>query len=114
MLVNSWLQSVAYPKIFWGGGCISLESNPLGRVGVYAVRQNPVLYPNLLATLEGMKLQPFVPQKACLLVFNMGNERGMLWQRNFLWEGRLAFFLKDYVDRKFLNDGSPKEYKCLM
>jgi len=71
-------------------------------VGVYAVRQNPILYHNLLAVLEGTDLQTFVPQKSYMLIFNMGNSRGILWRKTFLWEGRLAFFLKDYVDRKFM------------
>jgi len=102
LLVNSWLQSVAHPQIFGGGDCISLEGNPLGKVGVYAVRQNPVLYHNLLAMLEGTELQTFVPQKSYMLIFNMGNSRGILWKKTFLWEGRLAFFLKDYIDRKFM------------
>jgi hypothetical protein len=37
-----------------------------------------------------------------MLIFNMGNGRGILWKKNFLWEGRLAFLLKDYIDRKFM------------
>jgi hypothetical protein len=32
----------------------------------------------------------------------MGNGRGILWKKKFLWEGRLAFLLKDYIDRKFM------------
>jgi NADH dehydrogenase FAD-containing subunit len=42
---------VAYPEIFGGGDCISFEKKPLDKVGVYAVRQNPILYTNLLAAL---------------------------------------------------------------
>jgi NADH dehydrogenase FAD-containing subunit len=71
-------------------------------VGVYAVRQNPVLHHNLLAALEGTEMQTFVPQKDYMLIFNMGNGRGILWKKNFVWEGRLAFLLKDYIDRKFM------------
>ena len=52
LLVNSHLQSVAYPDIFGGGDCISLEGRPLAKVGVYAVRESPVLFHNLLAALE--------------------------------------------------------------
>jgi NADH dehydrogenase FAD-containing subunit len=102
LLVNSRLQSVSHPQIFGGGDCISLAGNPLAKVGVYAVRQNPILYHNLLAALEGGELQTFVPQKDYLLIFNMGNGRGILWKKNFVWEGRLAFFLKDTIDRKFM------------
>jgi NADH dehydrogenase FAD-containing subunit len=102
LLVNSRLQSVAHPQIFGGGDCISLAGNPLAKVGVYAVRQNPVLYHNLLAALEGKEMQTFVPQKDYMLIFNLGDGRGILWKKNFVWEGRLAFLLKDYIDRKFM------------
>jgi hypothetical protein len=37
-----------------------------------------------------------------MLIFNMGNGRGILWKKNFVWEGRTAFLLKDYIDRKFM------------
>ena len=100
--VNAYLQSVAHPEIFGGGDCISLSGNPLAKVGVYAVRQNPVLFHNLLAALEGGEMQTFQPQKDYMLIFNMGNGRGILWKKNWLWEGRLAFRLKDYIDRKFM------------
>ena len=102
LLVNSHLQSVAHPDIFGGGDCISLEGRPLAKVGVYAVRENPVLYHNLLAALEGKRMVVFTPQKDFLLIFNMGNGKGIFWKKNWIWEGRLAFRLKDYIDRKFM------------
>ena len=90
LLVNSHLQSVAHPDLFGGGDCISLEGRPLAKVGVYAVRENPVLYHNLLAALERGKMEAFTPQKEFLLIFNMGNGKGIFWKRNWIWEGRLA------------------------
>ncbi len=102
MLVNSYLQSVAHPDIFGGGDCISLEGRPLAKVGVYAVRENPVLYHNLLAALEGETMEVFAPQKDFLLIFNMGNGQGIFWKNNWIWESRLAFVLKDHIDRKFM------------
>jgi len=102
LLVNAHLQSVAHPDIFGGGDCISLEGQPLAKVGVYAVRENPVLYHNLIASLEGGKMEVFTPQKHFLLIFNMGNEKGIYWKKNWAWEGRLAFLLKNYIDRKFM------------
>jgi len=102
LLVNSFLQSVAHPELFGGGDCISLADRPLAKVGVYAVRQNPILYHNLLAALEGREMKTFIPQKDYMLIFNMGNGRGILWKKNFVYEGRLAFLLKDYIDRRFM------------
>jgi NADH dehydrogenase FAD-containing subunit len=102
LLVNSYLQSVAYPNIFGGGDCISLEGHSLAKVGVYAVRENPILYHNLLTALEGGKMKAFEPQKHFLLILNMGDGQGIFWKKNWAWEGRLAFLLKDYIDRKFM------------
>ena len=61
LLVNRYLQSVKHPDIFGGGDCICFEDKPLDKVGVYAVRQNPVLLNNLFAQLEGRPLQVFDP-----------------------------------------------------
>jgi hypothetical protein len=71
-------------------------------VGVYAVRQNPILYKNLMAALEGRDLEKFVPQEVYMLIFNMGDGTGIFVRRNWVWNGSLAFKLKDYIDRKFM------------
>ena len=102
LLVNTYLQSVAYPQIFGGGDCISFEKRPLDKVGVYAVRQNPILYTNLLAALEDGDLKAFQPQDTYLLIYNLGNGIGIFYRRNWVWKGRLIFYLKDYIDRKFM------------
>ena len=102
MLVNAYLHAVDYPNIFGGGDCISFQPQPLAKVGVYAVRQNPVLWHNLLAALEGQKLVPFDPGGAYLLIFNLGDGKGIFWKKSWVWDGRLAFYLKDYIDRKFM------------
>ncbi len=47
LLVNEFLQSVAHPEIFGGGDCIYFQPQPLDKVGVYAVRENPILFHNL-------------------------------------------------------------------
>ena len=102
LLVNACLQSVAYPEIFGGGDCISFEKRPLDKVGVYAVRQNPILYTNLLAALEGKDLEAFQPQDTYLLIYNLGNGTGIFYHGNRVWKGRLIFHLKDYIDRRFM------------
>lgn len=102
LLVNTYLQSAAYPEIFGGGDCISFEKRPLDKVGVYAVRQNPVLYANLLAALEDKSLQAFQPQETYLLIYNLGNGIGIFYRGQRVYKGRLIFYLKDYIDRKFM------------
>ena len=102
LLVNAYLQSVAYPEIFGGGDCICFEKRPLDKVGVYAVRQNPVLHHNLMAALEERSLQEFQPQDVYLLIYNLGNHTGIFYRGNWVWKGKMIFYLKDYIDRKFM------------
>ena len=102
MLVNSCLQSTAYPEMFGGGDCIYFQDQPLDKVGVYAVRQNPVLYNNLMAALKGEPLQVFIPGGDYLLIFNMGGGKGVLRKKWLTFGGRLAFIIKDYIDRRFM------------
>lgn len=104
LLVNSYLQSVAHPEIFGGGDCIHFDKRPLDKVGVYAVRQNPILYNNLLAALEGKDLKAFQPQDTYLLIYNLGNGTGIFYRGNWVWNGRFIFYLKDYIDRKFMRN----------
>jgi len=102
LLVNACLQTVSYPEIFGGGDCISLRDHPLPKVGVHAVKENSILYHNLYAMLEGGELMRYRPQKNYLLIFNLGNGRGLLWRQSFVTYGRAAFWLKNYIDRKFM------------
>jgi NADH dehydrogenase FAD-containing subunit len=102
LLVNQYLQSVSHPEIFGGGDCISFEPQPLAKVGVYAVRQNPILLHNLLSTLNGHELQSFVPQKSILLALNLGDGTAIVHWHAMVWGGKLGFSLKDYIDRKFM------------
>jgi len=102
LLVNDCLQCVDHPELFGGGDCISLAGSSLARVGVYAVRQNRLLHRNLLAFLEGRPLQRFDPGGDYLMILNLGDRRGLFRRKEIVWSGRLAFRLKDYLDRRFM------------
>jgi NADH dehydrogenase FAD-containing subunit len=102
LLVNRYLQSPAHPNLFGGGDCIYFQEQPLNKVGVYAVRQNPVLLHNLMAALEGQALQPFAPGGDYLLIFNLGDGTGIFRKGRLQFGGRPAFIIKDYIDRKFM------------
>jgi NADH dehydrogenase FAD-containing subunit len=104
MLVNQYLQSVSYPEIFGGGDCISFEPQPLAKVGVYAVRQNPILFNNLLGFLKDTALEPFKPQKSVLLAFNLGDGTAVVQWHSVVWGGRLGFALKNYIDQTFMKN----------
>jgi len=102
LLVNDSLQSPSFPDIFGAGDCIAIKGKPLDRVGVYAVREAPILFHNLLARLTGKPLKAFNPQKEYLLVFNLGDGSGLFVRGSWVWKGRLAFALKNYLDTSFM------------
>lgn len=110
LLVNKYLQSTDYTNIFGGGDCIYFKDHPLDKVGVYAVRENPVLLHNLMASLDGDELMEFDPGGDYLLIFNLGGGTGIFRKKFITFNGFLAFRLKDYIDRKFMKKFQAIEY----
>ena len=102
LLVNQYLQCTDFENIFGGGDCINFSPQPLAKVGVYAVRQNPILLNNVLAALNGSTMEVFDPGGNYLLIFNLGKGLGALQKGPFIWGGKAAFFIKDYIDKKFM------------
>jgi NADH dehydrogenase FAD-containing subunit len=103
LLVNDFLQSVEHPRIFGGGDCITLNSTKLARVGVYAVRQNPVLLHNLSAALEDKPLQRFDPGSPdFLLILNLGDGSAAFRKGEWIFKGKPAWWIKDFIDRRFM------------
>jgi NADH dehydrogenase FAD-containing subunit len=103
LLVDHHLRSVLHPEVFGGGDCIALQGHPLAKVGVYAVRQNPVLLANLAATLEDKPLASFNPGNPDFLqILNLGDGTGILRKGRWVWKSRLVFRLKDFIDRRFM------------
>ena len=37
-----------------------------------------------------------------MLIFNMGDGTGILCRNSLVWEGKPAFFLKNFIDSKFM------------
>lgn len=100
--VNEYLQHPDYPQIFGGGDCIFFAKQSLDKVGVYAVRENPILYNNLQSSLNGGPLQAFQPDANYLLICNLGDGTGILNKGRLTFGGRPAFWIKDWIDRRFM------------
>ena len=103
LLVDETLCAVSHPEIFGGGDCITFAPRPLPRIGVHAVRQNPILMNNLTAAVTGRgSFRKYEPQRAYLLILNMGDGRGIFFRNGLVWAGTSAFRLKDWIDRGFM------------
>ncbi len=102
LLIDRFLRSTGDSRIFGGGDCVKMVDHDLPKIGVYAIRQSPIIFENLLAALAGAPLREFHPQAHCLLILNLGSGVGLARWRGFYWLGRAAFWLKDRIDRQFL------------
>lgn len=100
--VDAFLRSVGDPAVHGAGDGVSVEGHRLDKVGVYAIRQGPVLTANLAAALEGHDPVPFRPQRRYLWILNLGDGTGLAARGRLWWHGRAAFALKDLIDRRFL------------
>lgn len=102
LVVDRYLHSVADPCVFGAGDCIRFENRALQKLGVYSVRQAPVLLHNLLATVNEQPLQSYRPQKRSLEILNLAGGDGLLLWGPFHYRGRCSLRWKDWLDRRFL------------
>ncbi len=91
------------PHIFAVGDCAHLRDNPRPKAGVYAVREAPVLYDNLRDALSGGDLRPYKPQNDYLKLVSLGEKSALAEKFGTARKGPLLWKLKDYIDRKFMD-----------
>ena len=103
LLVDPGLRSIGNPRVFAAGDCATLAGHPdTAKAGVYAVRQAPVLWRSLLASVRGGATPHYSPQSGFLSLLNTGDGRALLSWRGLVAHSRWAFRLKDRIDRRFL------------
>ncbi len=101
--VRSSLQVPGYDDLFAVGDCASMDAAPwVPKAGVYAVRQGPVLDANLRAYLSGRRPRAYRPQRDFLSILNLGDGRALAIKGWVAVSGRLAWLLKDRIDRRFM------------
>ncbi len=108
LIVDATLMSPGAEGVFAAGDCIAFGGG-LPRVGVYAIRQSPILFHNLMAFLDGGDLQRFVPQQRYLSIMTLGGGKGFAYRAGLWSQGRAAFWLKDWIDRRFLAAHQPQQ-----
>lgn len=107
IIVDADLASTGSPRVFAAGDCIAFRGSALPRVGVYAIRQAPIIFHNLIATLEGRPSAAFTPQRRYLTIANLGDDTGLAIRGAFRAQGRLAWRLKHAIDARFLAEYRP-------
>ncbi|MGF9758561.1 FAD-dependent oxidoreductase [Microvirga sp. 0TCS3.31] len=97
------LQILNDEAVFAAGDCATMVAHPRPKAGVFAVRQGPVLARNLRRAVRGEALETYIPQRDHLLLIATGDGRAIGGRGRFLaFGGRLAWRLKDFIDRRFM------------
>ncbi|MDP5208567.1 selenide, water dikinase SelD [Microbulbifer sp. 2205BS26-8] len=102
VLVDRKLRAQGRQEIFAAGDVASFSTQPLPKAGVYAVRQGPILFHNLRATLTGQPLKVFRPQKRFLSLLSCGGKRAIVVRNRVAAAGNLLWHWKDHIDRTFM------------
>lgn len=102
VLVQDTLQSVSHPEVFAAGDCATLRKAPHPKSGVYAVRHGETLAANLRRLLKPEPPLPYEPQRKALLLISCGARYAIGERGGFTAEGRLAWRLKDWIDRRWI------------
>lgn len=101
--VDPELRVQGFPNLFAAGDCISFDSRPLPKSGVYAVREGPTLTENIRAVAMGnRRLRPYRPQWKTMALLTSGDHRAMMSYGNLNFEGRWVWNLKSRIDRRFM------------
>ena len=100
--VDRHLRCAGDERLFGGGDCVAYRGEPLPRLGVFAVRQGPVIFRNLQAVLEERPLSEYEPQGRYLYVLNLGDGTGLAIYGPLALSGRLACRLKHRIDKRFV------------
>jgi pyridine nucleotide-disulfide oxidoreductase family protein len=106
ILVKDTLQSVSHPHIFATGDIATMQNYQRPKAGVFAVRQGRPLFKNWRRIILGQPLKTYTPQKNYLALIGTGDKNAIASWGLIGWQSPLLWYLKDYIDRKFINSFS--------
>lgn len=101
--VDETLRAIDHPTLFAVGDCAHLSHAPRPKAGVFAVRQAPVLFSNLRASLSGGSLKSYNPQSDYMKLISLGKKSALADKWGVMFRGPRVWQLKDRIDRKFMD-----------
>ena len=101
LVVNPFLQT-SDPSVFATGDCAHMAHAPRTKAGVYAVRQAPVLFDNLIASLSGGDMRRYDPQGDYLKLISLGQKHALAEKWGRAIQGPLLWTWKDRIDQAFM------------
>ncbi|MEP1144238.1 MAG: selenide, water dikinase SelD [Henriciella sp.] len=100
--VNKQLQTHSHDDVFAVGDCAHLSHAPRPKAGVFAVRQAPVLFQNLRASLTGGDLRAYNPQASYLKLVSKGGKSAVSDKWGIGLSGPWIWRFKNRIDQAFM------------
>jgi len=101
--VTPTLQSSSHPDVFAVGDCAHFVERPLPKAGVYAVREAPVLYRNIRASILHLPFVSYSPQSDYLKLISLGEKNALVEKWGLSFQSRLLWQLKNHIDNTFMD-----------
>lgn len=109
--IDPYLRS-ADPATFATGDCSAMSETPRPKAGVFAVRQAPVLFDNLRASLSGSgRLRAYRPQRDYLKLVSLGRKSALAERFGVSLSGPWLWRWKDRIDRRFMDKFERSEHR---
>ncbi|MDR4517250.1 MAG: FAD-dependent oxidoreductase [Nitrosomonas sp.] len=105
--VDRFLRSTSHQDIFAAGDSVSFMPRSLPKAGVFAVREGPVLFKNLIATLQHQPLVPFRPQQNFLSLLTTGDRYAVASRGAIFFQGKWVWHWKNHIDQAFMRQFKP-------
>jgi selenide,water dikinase len=100
--VDATLRSISHGEVFAAGDCAAVDGQPRPKSGVWAVRAGAPLAENLRRAATGRALRRWKPQRDALVILGTGHGRAVAWRNGKAFSGRLACWLKAWIDRRWM------------
>jgi NADH dehydrogenase FAD-containing subunit len=100
--VDDKLESVSHPGVFAAGDCAALQSGPVPKSGVYALRQGEALALNFRRVLRGEAPLAYRPQRHALLLVSCGRRYAIAQRGAWSAQGRWVWWWKNRIDRAWV------------
>lgn len=101
--VNDKQQSISHDNVFAVGDVATRVDREMAHSGVHAVFGGKVEADNLLAYLAGDNLKSYQPKNRTLYLLACGDKYAIGSWGSFSVEGRWVWWLKRYIDKRFVN-----------
>ena len=102
--IDKTLRVIDFKNAFAVGDCANFPSQVVDKSGVYAVRQAPILYKNILKLSSNKKLLQFKPQSDYLKLIVYEGTSAILLRNGIAFSGKWVWSLKKYIDNKFIKN----------